>query len=263
MHHRAGPAGFVTRQGVSLLEVLVALIVIVTLMAISIPSLFTARGASYRAACMTNQRVIGQAWAHYVEDYGAFPYVPVDPAWRWGGNLVANITGRLSLDTDRPLNRYLAGAGAANAAHLFCCPADRGIVGELEITGTGRRTACESFGTSYRANTWLLDARHTGLDDELRPLKRSEVITSPSRLVVMGDAFWYEVLESTGRRADWHGEAHTGNLLFLDGSVHTRPVSPRSQAGQAVFDPVDPRATALPPITSEDVRRDERSQDND
>jgi prepilin-type processing-associated H-X9-DG protein len=244
------------RPGVSLLEVLVALIVIVTLMSISIPSLFTAREASYRAVCVSNQRSIGQAWAHYLDDYAMFPYVPLEPAWRWGGNVVGTVTGHRSLDPDRPLYTYIHGAGSANAAHLFCCPADRGIVGELDVTGTGQRTACESFGTSYRANTWLLDARLPRVDDELRPLKRSEVTTSPSRMVVMGDAFWYEVLEDTGRSANWHGEERRGNLLFLDGSVHTRPVRPRPQIGQAVFDPIDPGATAIPPILPEDVNRE-------
>lgn len=244
------------RAGVSILEVLTALVAIVTLLAITIPSLFTARDASYRAVCMTNQRIVGQAWSHYLNDFGSFPHVPVETAWRWGGNLTT-VTGALSLDSQRPLNVYLSGGGASDASHLFCCPADRGIVGELEVTGTGERSACQAFGTSYRANTWLLDASLSGVDNVKRPLERSEVTTSPSRMVVMGDAFWYEVLENTGRSADWHGKDDTGNLLFLDGSVRTRRVLPRSAIGQAVFDPVDPRAAALPPIFPEDVLRED------
>jgi len=253
----------VRRPGLSILEVLIALIVIVTLLAITIPSLFTAREASYRAVCMSNQRIIGRAWEQYISDYGTFPYVPVvDRAWKWGGNVAATVPGNPQLDDQRPLNVYVRGSGYADPAHLFCCPADRGIVGELGETGTGQRTACQSFGTSYRANSLLLDARPSGLDTEFRPLRRSEVTTSPSRMVVMGDAFWYEVLEDTGRHADWHGEPHTGNLLFLDGSVHTRPVLPKSQIGQAVFDPIDPRAIALPPLTPDDVKH-EQSEEQD
>ena len=245
-----------SRRGISVLEVLVAMLAVVTLMSISIPSLFTAREASYRAVCMSNQRIIGQAWAHYLEDYGCFPYVPIEPAWRWGGNVAATASGRPSLDHQRPLHNYILSVTSTDPAHLFCCPADRGIVGP-HGAGTGQRTACQSFGTSYRANTWLLDARLAGVDREARPLLRSEVTTSPSRMVVMGDAFWYEILEDTGRSADWHGEPNRGNLLFLDGSVHTRPVLPRKELGQAVFDPVDPRAMALPPISPEDLERNE------
>jgi len=248
------------RAGISILEVLAALLIIVTLLAISIPSLFSAREASYRAVCVNNQRIIGQAWEAYLDDYDCFPYAPVEPAWRWGGNVVGTVSGNLTLDSTRPLHLYILTSGASDAAHLFCCPADRGIVGELELTGTGRRTACQSFGTSYRANSWLLDARLAGLDAHFRPLRRNEVTTSPSRMVVMGDAFWYEALESTGRHADWHGFVNEGNLLFLDGSVLTRPVVPRPKVGQAVFDPVDPRATAIPPITHEDVSPESREQ---
>lgn len=224
------------RAGVSILEVLAALLIIVTLLAITIPSLFTAREASYRGVCMNNQRVLGQAWIAYIKTYESFPYVPVEPAWRWGGNVAGNVSGNLIIDTTRPLYTMM---GANDVSHLYCCPADRGITDELGITGTGDRTACESFGTSYRANSLLLDARLSGVDSEARPLRPNEVTATPSRLVVMGDAFWYEVLEHTGRHANWHGKDNEGNLLFLDGSVHTRPVLPRPQVGQAIFDPVE------------------------
>jgi prepilin-type processing-associated H-X9-DG protein len=237
------------RAGVSILEVLIAFFIVITLLAISIPSLFTAREASYRAACMNNQRIIGQGWANYLVEFDQFPFVPAEPAWRWGGNLTTTVSAEPRLDSDRPLFRYLP---VHDSAHLFCCPADRGIVGELDLAGTGDRTACQSFGTSYRANSWLLDARLTGLDSVNRPLRRSEVTTSPSRMVVIGDAFWFEVLEDTGRDADWHDLGDAGNMLFLDGSVHTRPVVPRPHVGQAVFDPLDPRAAALPTISSTD-----------
>ncbi len=261
---RRGAGSLTATRGVSILEVLVALLVIITLLAISIPGLFTAREASYRAVCMSNQRIIGQAWSLYLDEYSMFPYVPVEPAWRWGGNVAATTSGRPSLDHQRPLYNAIVSISAAEPAHLFCCPADRGIIGEgVAGTGTGSRTACQSFGTSYRANTWLLDARLSGLDTDLRPLKRSEVIVSPSRMVVLGDAFWYEALEQTGRNADWHGDHNSGNLLFLDGSVHTRPVMPRGQLGQAVFNPLETSAVPLPPIAPDDVKKPKHGEANE
>jgi prepilin-type processing-associated H-X9-DG protein len=56
----------------------------------------------------------------------------------------------------------------------------------------------------------------------------------------MGDPVWYEVRESTGRVATWHGSPDAGNLLFLDGSVRFVPVEPRPEVGAAVFDPLEP-----------------------
>ena len=110
--------------------------------------------------------------------------------------------------------------------------------------GTGDRTAYEAFGTSYRANAALLAPAADGSRSG-RGLHRNEITTAASRLVVTGDPFWYEVLESTGRVAAWHGKPDAGNLLFLDGSVRFVPVEPRPQIGAAVFDPLEP-ALAFP-----------------
>src|SRR6185503_16631 len=83
----------------------------------------------------------------------------------------------------------------------------------------------------------LLDARRCRLDVEPRGVKRSEITVAPSRLVVMGDAVWYEALEQTGRHADWHGETDAGNLLFLDGSVRFITIKQRGRGQPAIFDP--------------------------
>ena len=70
----------------------------------------------------------------------------------------------------------------APAVDVFACPADRGITDVYGEVGTGRRTAYQSFGTSFRANALLLDARQAGLATERRGVRQSEITTPPARL---------------------------------------------------------------------------------
>jgi prepilin-type processing-associated H-X9-DG protein len=156
------------------------------------------------------------------------------------------------LDMSRPLSRWMSPSRVTGPeAAGFCCPADRGITGEASEFGTGRRTACRSFGTSYRGNAPLFDARLAGITDEPRGIRREEITATPSRLLVIGDAGWYENAEATGRNADWHGRPGYANLLFLDGSVRFREVLPRGQGGPVVFDPI-PSGPTIPLPTNSD-----------
>ena len=215
--------------GFTLLELLISLAVVSVLVAILLPALTSARSSNHRVLCAGNQRLLGQAWESCLADNDdRFPSLYVQPAWLYGGVRFSPVDEPF-LDLDRPLNRYLPVPGlAASGEALFCCPADHGITDELGEMGTGHRTAYRAFGTSYRANTDLLG------------LRRGDITTSPSRLVVMGDPFWHEVREKTGLRAGWHGARHTGNLLFFDGSVRYVTVAPRPEIGPVVFDPVAP-----------------------
>ena len=185
---------------------------------------------------MGNQRLLNHAWQNYLHGNDErFPALLVQPSWMYGGVRFSRLDGAPFLDYDRPLNRYLpinrlAGSGEI----LFECPADRGITDEQGKVGTGRRTAFEAFGTSYRANAKLLAGSAGG------GLLRDRITTSASRLVVMGDPVWYEVREQTGRLASWHGMTAAGNLLFLDGSVRFLVINPKSTIGPAVFDPLAP-----------------------
>jgi prepilin-type N-terminal cleavage/methylation domain-containing protein/prepilin-type processing-associated H-X9-DG protein len=207
------------RAGFTLLELAISLAVVCALLVILLPALSTARMSSHRALCAGNQRLLGQAWSMYVEaNDGRFPVIHDQPAWKYGGVRFSRLDETTALlDHNLPLNRYLPIQPLdAPAEALFRCPADRGITGETGGVGTGDRTAFESG------------------------LHWNEITTAASRLVVMGDPFWYEVLESTGRMAAWHGRPDAGNLLFLDGSVRFVPVEPRPQIGAAVFDPLEP-----------------------
>lgn len=214
--------------------------IVALLLSILVPLLNSARQASYLETCAANQRRIGVAWRSYMDDHNQhFPFLVSQPQWRYGGVRFNVASGNARLDEDRPLNEYIDDGAEAT----FFCPADSGVVSELADVGTGERTAFRSFGSSYRANAMLIDARTTGLSDEHRPVNRGEIVTPPAQQVVLGDAGWYEAWEQTGRSAHWHdaGDAHEVgcpcNLLFLDGSVRFRVVQPKSVVGPVVFKP--------------------------
>jgi prepilin-type processing-associated H-X9-DG protein len=226
----------------TLLELVISMATVAVLLTLLVPALSSARDVSYREQCADNLATIGATMFVYLEEHnGQFPAVPGQPGWHWGGLRFSNVDGSAFLDSRRPLNRaVLIGLGGELAARVFCCPADSGIAGEVEAAGTGRRTACQSFGTSYRANDRLFDARLAGVTEEVLGLHRDQITAAPSRFLVLGDAGWYEQAESTGRRADWHGKPGFCNVLFLDGSVRFREIRPREEGGPVVFDPVTP-----------------------
>jgi prepilin-type processing-associated H-X9-DG protein len=223
-----------------MLEAVVALALIAVLLSILLPALSSARVTSHRAQCAGHLRELGEGWQAYLADHNKqFPFVAVQPGWRYGGVRVSRVSASAFPDFDRPLTPYLH----LHRTRVFdelcvCCPADRGISGAASGAGTGERTVFESFGTSYRANAPLMDARLAGITQEMRGMRRSEITTSPSRLLLAGDPVWYEVAESTGRTADWHNQEGAGNMLFLDGSVQFKRALPRERSGPIVLDPI-------------------------
>lgn len=225
-----------------MLEVAVSLGIVVALLTILVPALSAARAVAHNQTCAAHQRAVDELWSAYVNDHeGQFPFVAPQPGWQYGGVRHSLVTGKTFLDYQRPLNFYLGGDSSDPAAlEIFRCPADRGIWGELEEAGTAGRTAYEAYGTSFRANAALVDARIAGRPNQARGLHRSEIRVAPSRFVVMGDPVWFEVYEHTGRLADWHETPASGNILFLDGSVRFMSLRPRGQLGPAVVEPILP-----------------------
>lgn len=237
-------------RGFTIFEVLIYLAVVVTLLAVLLPTLNRARMASHRDICANHQRQLAGAWMYHMAEYGRLPYVPTQPEWRWGGAGFSSVNGSPILDMNRPLNRCMSfdhhyGTGPL----VFRCPADHGITDESGRIGTGRRSAFRSFGSSYRANSALLGGDPTIEDHaERRGLPIGDITTPLSRLVLMGDAVWFEAYEQTGRDANWHGEANAGNLLFMDGSVKFQTIRPKTITGPAVFDPFAPTLRADQPV---------------
>lgn len=243
MHH----ARLRQHGGFSVIEVIVSAILVMVLLSMLVPALSSARVIAHQDQCANNLRQIGEALSSYLEEHdGEFPFVPGAPGWHYGGVRYSATTGEPFLDPARPLNRWLMQfAGSDEAVRMYCCPADFGIISEYVDPAADRRTACRVFGTSYHANPNLFDVRERGLSDEPRAMRRREITTAPSRLLVLGDAVWHEVYHSTGRRAAWHREENMGNFLFLDGAVRFRAMRPKEQTGPVVVDPIMP-GTYLP-----------------
>lgn len=260
-------------HGLTLIETAISIVLISVLLAIMLPALSSARSRSFRENCQDNQRRIGVAWQLYLRDnHDQFPTVVLQPGWFYGGVRFSVLNENPFPDYSRPLTVYVPTFRSNDRRDvIWCCPGDQGI-GDPEVrVGTGLRTAFRGYGNSYRANASLLysvpalrndedssdDAHHHNV--EPRGLKRHEITATPSRLVMGGDAVWYEAAESTGRSADWHGVRNGGNLLFLDGSVRFVTVRPKSFVGPVLFDPVMPGGAfiqhELPPREENSDRR--------
>jgi prepilin-type processing-associated H-X9-DG protein len=242
--------------GLTLIETAISIALISVLLAILLPALSSARTHSFRENCHDNQRRIGEAWQMYLRDNNdRFPTVAVQPGWFYGGVRFSVVNENPFPDNSRPLTVYLPTFRSNQTRDIiWCCPGDHGISDPNVGVVSGRRTTFRSYGNSYRANAALLysmppesrETTHSMHDGDVvhahppepRGLRRNEITTAPSRLVIGGDAAWYEAAESTGRSADWHGVRNGGNLLFLDGSVRFVAVKPKGIVGPVVFDPI-------------------------
>jgi prepilin-type N-terminal cleavage/methylation domain-containing protein/prepilin-type processing-associated H-X9-DG protein len=235
-------------SGFTLLEMAIALALIAVLLSILLPALSSARITSQKEQCAANLAHIGQAWQTWLDDHDKqFPFVPVQPAWQYGGVRFSAIDGTAFPDNNRPLTPYLHLHKTRNVDDLcVCCPADRGISTPAAAAATAGRTAINTYGTSYRANAPLLDVRLSGQSDELRGMARREVNIFASRLVLCGDPVWYEASEETGRDATWHAAPNAGNLLFLDGHVAFATIRPKHVVRSILFDPIVQPAASSP-----------------
>jgi prepilin-type N-terminal cleavage/methylation domain-containing protein len=219
------------RTAFSLIEVLVAIAIIAVLLALLLPTLIYTRDAARTAVCAANLKQVGMAWSQYLDDFQVFPQHELSPDWNYGGVHFLGSTPFLA--SDRPINRYLADERESESrpiALLYRCPSDRGVYergGSPKQPGgsvLNGRTCFETFGTSYRANPYLLDAALAGIEPRHRPLKRHEVWVAESRLLTIADAAWYystrpEKDPQSRLDATWHHAPDSGNMLAADGSV--------------------------------------------
>ncbi len=242
-----------SRRAFTVYEAVGALVVVIVLVSVLLPMLFRARNQARLDRCRLNQTSIGAAWLMHLRETEAFPDIEEDPDWRYAGVSFSRVSGEPALDFARPLNRHLeARWRRPGEPGIFESPLDRGIISPNGRDGTGGQTAYRFFGTSYRANAMLLDARITGMDNVRRPLRVTEVSRPHDQVVIMGPPFWFETLYRTGRQADWYERPGAGPVLFMDGSVRDIAVRPETPVGDGYsFTPVertgevdDPNASA-------------------
>lgn len=242
-------------RGFSALEVLVSLAIIGVLLSLLLPALTYARHSSRVTVCASNLRQLGQAFHAYLHDHRRFPKPQGEVQWTYGGVVFVGLERRPVLTSERPLNEYLVDRLPmldGPTARLFHCPGDAGVWRRddagagVNILGDGRR-CFDAFGTSYRANPYLMDASKAGIDHASRPLAEHEVTVEPSRLLILGDPAWY--FASRGENdpertleARWHAKAASGNMHAMDGSVRFVEFGPEPHPRFTLF----PRIAANP-----------------
>lgn len=214
----------------SILELLVTMSIVAVLISLLLPSLRYVRYAANGAVCATNLRQIGIGWRQYADDHRAMPYRS-EADWKYGGAAFVGAQRRPVLAADRPINDYILtdSAGSATGDHLvtlFRSPLDRGYRW-TEASGRPTHesvfdepTVYERFGTSYRANPLLLDKRRTQPFATPGPMAEHEIVTMPSRMLVVAVPQWQIAVDGEWRvHASWHPKPNTGNILLLDGAV--------------------------------------------
>lgn len=230
-----------TGRAFTLIEILISLAIVSILVGLLLPALIHARKVGQTAMCSGNLKQLGVAWTLYLDEHLHFPQHQIDiegeqvgPDWGYGGaDFVGPQHNTPMLADDRPLNLFLdntSDAAERASAMLYECPADDGVypVGsptkaKMSILGPGA-TSFEYYGTSYRANPYLLDASKAGIDDSGKPLSVADITVGPSRLLLTADAVWfYGVADETEPQseldASWHAVFRGGNMLAMDGSV--------------------------------------------
>jgi prepilin-type N-terminal cleavage/methylation domain-containing protein len=259
-----------SRPAFTLTELLVSLAIVALVVSILLPTLSVARNAARTTACALNLKQLGIAWTVYLDQYERFPRYTEMPDWNFGGVEFQGQARTPVLASDRPINSYIAeqaNEGAGRYWQLYECPADRGVFNDLGPQGRAQtsilpdETVFETFGTSYRANGYLLDSSLTGIEPPDRPLRRQEIQGVPeSRLLLTADAGWFYTTRHKGEPGDqydasWHGKYGAGNMLAVDGSVRFIEFKP-GETGEYLLYPrpgFDPSKSssgdAIPPIT--------------
>ncbi|MFG0286134.1 MAG: DUF1559 domain-containing protein [Phycisphaerales bacterium JB039] len=214
------------QRGFSVLELLISVGIVAILLGLLVPALSLAREGARTTVCSSNLRQIGLGWQGYLNDHEAFPAYSDLPEWRYGGARFVGPDKRPLLDEHRPINPYIAGDSDATGrtfAEIFHCPSDFGVTltsaGVSGASATAGLPVFEYYGSSYRANHFLLDAQAVDPFRDAGPLAVAEVHVPPSSLLIAGDAQWHIALSKQAMDASWHKRPSAGNMLAQDGSV--------------------------------------------
>jgi len=247
------------KHGFTLIELLVVISIIAVLLAILLPALSHAREAAQNMKCLSNQRQHLLSWTMYTDDYQG--NVPVSDEhnernvrWMWGGSLDVVDDPDLDIFTlreERPVNLYYP---IGSRGDVFRCPLDDGMnyfaSEELVVwhDEQDQPSVSGALGTSYFINGWLycvIGSKH-GFERVYRPggnyienMKIHNIMTSPSRFIVLGDAAQMLSGRYSDERkyekdiihGDWHGD-HRNNFGFLDGSARPETLDGTVEQGR-------------------------------
>lgn len=139
--------GTTHRQGFTLIELIVVLMILAVLGALLLPSVQRSRTVSRRVQCKNNLKQIGLALHTYSDTFGSFPsgfeVTSTESHFGWGWNtqilpyLDNAPTYQILVDNSRELPDRLNDARLPPSLFMFRCPNDRGLptVNEVSVLG--------------------------------------------------------------------------------------------------------------------------------
>jgi prepilin-type N-terminal cleavage/methylation domain-containing protein/prepilin-type processing-associated H-X9-DG protein len=229
-----------TRQGFSLVELLVAVAIIAVLLAVLAPVYTEAKRSAARGRCQSNLRQISQAFESYTSDHaGCYPNL--DNQYLWAG-----------FYWRQPIRKYIARGSGEDRNSILACPSDPTPPGIYSATSYAY-SACFYMTpeqVNLVADSDYIRARFAATNPRLpcSTVRMSMVKYAGKKALVT--EYW--TLHSDNPKVGWYDSPETGNdpwsgsrnYLFADGHVvylATKRIRPADS-------PVVSRPRSLPDI---------------
>lgn len=215
------------KEGVTLTELLVTVVVIALLVSLLGPTLSQSRQRARLAACLNNLRQLQIAWLNYVDDYSGM--LPPNTSefsngvWRSDVDTWAGPSSALFDQNSRMIMRGLFfRLGYFQSVAGFVCPSDEGSVLDE------RRQAMELS----RTRSYSMNGSLGGRESEVQPVvNHDRTISAPARLFVFIDEHQESIDDGhflvwplpDSRWVNLPADRHDGKgvLSFADGHVES------------------------------------------
>ncbi len=213
------------RRGLSLVELLVVMAIMVLLIAILLPALSQVKHRARRSACAANLRQVGVAIHLYAEDFD--DSIPFGPSGRpvTGSNfytVTGNVTSLLSLEDGAPvgLGLLLESYLSHQPTVLFCPGADQPSEAREQLDRVGQAQAQSDF--YYRhASVALLTGTPKSLHIRLSNLGRNSSGSPVAALVSDVQFLAHPSLAAFQVKTRTSHQRMASNILFAAGHVKT------------------------------------------